>query len=76
MSKLFVTTVVKEMATIHGHAPFLLRNLYNLNSVTKRLVVPYLRWRMRRMTPIDIQIMLDCEQVCLADLDFFLAETA
>ena len=74
MLKLLLPTMVKELCTIHGHVPFFLKHLHNLNSAAKRILVSYLRWRMGRMHPVDIQAMLDSDQVSIEDLDFFVAE--
>ena len=62
----------------HGSrdVPFFLRRLCDLNPAAKRIVMPYLRWRMKRMHSVDIQIMLESGQIVIEDLDFFAAELA
>lgn len=74
MLKLLLPTVAKELCTIHGHVPFFLRHLHNLNPAAKRIAVLYLHWRMGRMHPVDIHVMLASDQVSVEDLDFFAAE--
>ena len=74
MTKLLLSAVAKEFCTTSGHVPDLLKQLCNLNPAAKRIVVLYLRWRMGRMHPVDIQIMVDSSQVSRDELDLFAAE--
>ena len=76
MLKMFVPVIAKELGTVHGHVPFFLRRLCDLNPAAKRIVMPYLRWRMKRMHSVDIQIMLESGRIVIEDLDFFAAELA
>ena len=76
MLKLLVPMIATELGTVHGHAPFFLRRLCDLSPAAKRIVMPYLRWRIGRMDCVDIQIMLESRQVSIEELDFFAAELA
>ena len=74
MLKTFGLLIAKELGTVHGHAPLFLQQLCELSPPAKRIVMPYLRWRMGRMDSVDIQIMLESDLVSVEDLDFFAAE--
>lgn len=70
-----IPVIVKELGTTHGHVPMLLRQLSKLNRTTRRIVMPYLRWRLERMHPLDVHNMLDQNEVSIEELEFFLAES-
>lgn len=74
MLKFLLPTMARELCTIHGHVPFFLKHLHDLNPAAKRIALLYLRGRMVRMHPVDIQEMLDSGQVSIENLDFFAAE--
>ncbi len=74
MLKLLTPIIASEFGTAHGHVPFFLRHLSNLNPAAKQIVMFYLRWRMERMSTMAIHNMLESGQVSIADLDLFAAE--
>ena len=74
MLKLLLRAIAKELLATQGHAPFLLGQLTNLRPRAKQIVTRYLRWRIGRMSYLDIQLMIDLGQVSTEDLDLFIEE--
>lgn len=68
--------IFKEFCTTLGHVPFVLRALPDFNSTAAYLAVHYLRWRIGKMHPIDIQVMIETGLTSIEDLDRFAAETS
>ena len=76
MLKMLLPMIAKELGTAHGYVPFFLRRLRDLSPAAKWIVMPYLRWRMKKMHSVDIQVMLESGQILVEDLDFFAADLA
>ena len=77
MSAVFVAAgrvIVREFCDVYGHVPYLLRKLPDLLPMARRCAIWYLRWRMRKIHSLDIERMITNKQVCIDDLDYFLAE--
>ena len=63
MLKMFVPVIAKELGTVHGHVPFFLRRLCDLEPSGEADCDALPRWRMKRMHSVDIQIMLESGQL-------------